>query len=309
MAGAFTHFIISNVAKTKRSIIGAELWQMLNKNYRFLFLGSASPDLPYLSLKTGEVNWADVMHYEKTNSIAEKGFIKLKSIWQVKTPADEVKLVWLFGYISHLVADATIHPVVEAIVGPYQGNEIKHRLCEMTQDSIIYNLQMKTEIRYSEFSEMVKFCKESEYFDELMNFWQKLTVDNYQEKNEEPHPKLWFATYSEAIDAAEGGSELVALFRHIGIGEKLIYKTRTEIEKDYSQDFLNYFKKIMLPNGSYGSFQKDAFDKSVINVADAWKKLYDGLNTDIIVTQIIKNWNLDTGRDMDATEQTVTYWV
>jgi hypothetical protein len=67
MAGAFTHFIICDVAKRKRSSLGLELWRFLNKYSEFLFLGAASPDLPYLSFKTGEVNWADVMHYEKTS--------------------------------------------------------------------------------------------------------------------------------------------------------------------------------------------------------------------------------------------------
>ena len=64
MAGAFTHFVICDQAKSKKKVLGVELWQLLNKYYQFLFLGAASPDLPYLSFKTGCVNWADVMHYE-----------------------------------------------------------------------------------------------------------------------------------------------------------------------------------------------------------------------------------------------------
>lgn len=81
MAGAFTHFILCDQGKAKSSALGLEVWQLLNKHYRFLFLGAASPDLPYLSLKLGNVNWADVMHYEKTNSIMESGYAKLKETW------------------------------------------------------------------------------------------------------------------------------------------------------------------------------------------------------------------------------------
>lgn len=307
MAGAFTHFIISNLAKSKRSILGRDLWQLLNRHYQFLFLGSASPDLPYLSLKTGSVNWADVMHYEKTNSIVKDGHEKIKINWNVKTPTDEAKFVWLMGYVSHLVADATIHPVVEAIVGKYEEHKEDHRLCEMTQDSLIYNTIMKTDIRYSEFSEMLKFCRESEHFDKLMDFWKALVLNNYREKAEDPHLALWFTTYAEAIDTAEGGSELVALFRHIGIAEKYIYRTREEIEKDYSQDYVRYFREVKLPTGSNGNFQKYAFEKAVANVTDAWKKLYEGLKAEIIVAQVIRNWNLDTGIDMDTNIK--TYWV
>ncbi len=309
MAGAFTHFILCDQAKSKRSELGLELWQLLNRHYRFLFLGAASPDLPYLSLKLGSINWADVMHYEKTNSIVESGYTELKNILVSKRPSDEVKFVWLMGYVSHLIADATIHPVVEAIVGPYKENKDEHRLCEMTEDSIIYNIYKKTEIRYSEFSEMVKFCDESRYFDELMDFWGELILSNYQEKNEESHPTLWFTTYGEAIDAAEGGSEFVALFRHIGLGVNLIYKTSEEIEKDYPQDYSKYFKEVKLPGASMGPFKEMAFEKAMNNVINAWRKLYDGLKSEIVVAQILKNWNLDTGVDMGSSEGEVTYWA
>jgi hypothetical protein len=309
MAGAFTHFILCDQGKAKSSALGLEVWQLLNKHYRFLFLGAASPDLPYLSLKLGHVNWADVMHYEKTNSIVESGYATLKETWSSRTPADEVKFVWLMGYVSHLIADATIHPVVEAIVGPYKENPDEHRLCEMTQDSIIYNIHRKTEIRYSEFSEMVKFCNESQYFSELMDFWEELTINNYQEKNEEPYPAFWFNTYAEAIDAAEGGSKFVALFRHIGLGEDFIYKTSTEIEREYPQDYVNYFKEVQLPGGMKGPFKERVFERAMDNVIAAWRMLYDGLRSPIVVAQIIRNWNLDTGVDMESAEGRVTYWA
>lgn len=309
MAGAYTHFIICDEGKSRRLALGTELWQLLNKHYRFLFLGAASPDLPYLSLKLGHVNWADVMHYEKTNSIVESGYATLKGTWSSRTPADEVKFMWLMGYVSHLIADATIHPVVEAIVGPYKENPDEHRLCEMTQDSIIYNIHRKTEIRYSEFSEMVKFCNESQYFSELMDFWEELTINNYQEKNEEPYPAFWFNTYAEAIDAVEGGSKFVALFRHIGLGEDLIYKTSTEIEREYPQDYVNYFKEVQLPGGMKGPFKERVFERAMDNVIAAWRMLYDGLRSEIVVAQIIRNWNLDTGVDMESAEGRVTYWA
>ncbi|MFB3885136.1 MAG: zinc dependent phospholipase C family protein [Thermodesulfobacteriota bacterium] len=314
MAGAFTHFILCDVAKSKRSELGLELWQLLNRHYRFLFLGAASPDLPYLSVRSGRINWADVMHYEKTNSIVETGYAQLKKSFASKSPfaihpepVEWIKFVWLMGYVSHLIADATIHPVVEATVGPYEENKGEHRLCELTEDSIIYNIYRRGEIRYSEFSEVIKFCDESRYFVELIDFWTELMLSNYPEKKEEPRPAIWFITYGEAIDAAEGGSQFVALFRHIGLGASLIYKTSEEIEKEYPQDYLKYFKEVRLPGASKGPFKEAAFEKAMDNVISAWKKLYEGLKSEIVVSQIVKNWNLDTGVDMGSGE--VTYWA
>lgn len=305
MAGAFTHFVICDQAKSKKKVLGVELWQLLNKYYQFLFLGAASPDLPYLSFKTGCVNWADVMHYERTNSMFQSGYAQMKTIWPKKTPADEAKFIWLMGFASHLIADATIHPVVQAIVGSYQDNPTEHRVCEMTQDSLIYNLYRKTDIRYSEFSEMLKFCKDSPHFRSLMEFWENLLEVSYREKGEEPEPALWFNTYSTAIGAA-GESKIFAFFRHLGIAEKLVYKTRSEIEKLYPDDWIKYFKAVKLPDWTTGPFNDLVFMKALNNVTSAWRNLYDGLKSQIVVAEVLRNWNLDTGVDMNSGQ--VTFW-
>jgi hypothetical protein len=309
MAGAFTHFIVCDVAKRKRSIVDPEMRRLLNKHSEFLFLGAASPDLPYLSFKTGDINWADVMHYEKTNGIAINGHKELKKVWASGQTADEIRLVWLWGFISHLVADATIHPVVQAIVGAYAQNKSEHRLCEMTQDSLIYFERKKTDIRYAEFSSALKFCSKSEHFYSVMDFWTEVGAKTYSDKDEKPEPELWFTTYTKAIDAAEGGSDIVALFRHLGIGKGFIYKTRDEIVLEFPQDYEKYYAKAKLPDGRIGSFSKNGFDKTVDNVIDAWNKLYAGLTSTVNVASIIKNWYLDTGVDMDSPDGEVTYWL
>lgn len=309
MAGAFTHFIICDVAKKKRSSLGLDLWRFLNKYSEFLFLGAASPDLPYLSFKTGEVNWADVMHYEKTNSIAISGYDELKRIWPSRNSADEIKFVWLMGYVSHLVADATIHPIVQVIVGPYEGNEKEHRICEMTQDSLIFNEYKNNDIYYAEFSSILKFCGKSEAFDNLMEFWKSQAIQNYQDKNEEPHPSLWFKTYTEAVDSAEGGSNVIALFRHIGVAKEYIYRPKAKILSDYPQYYQNYYKEVKLPNGTTGSFRKEGFERAINNVISAWNLLYSGLNSNIVVADVIRNWDPDTGVNLDSPNGEVTYWV
>lgn len=309
MAGAFTHLIICDVAKRKRSSLGTDLWRLLNKYSEFLFLGAVSPDLPYLSFKTGKINWADVMHYEKTNSIATSGHKTIKTIWNSKSVADEIKFIWLMGYASHLVADATIHPIVQAIVGPYEQNKKEHLICEMTQDSLVFNKYKNSDIYYAEFSSILKFCGESKSFYELMEFWEHQVVENYSDKNEVPNPKLWFKTYSEVIDSAEGGSGIVALFRHIGTVKEYIYKPKDEILSDYPEYNQEYYKKVKLPGGTVSSFKKEGFDRAVNNVVTVWNLLYAGLNKDIVITDNIKNWNLDTGVNMDSPDGEVTYWV
>jgi len=153
---------------------------------------------------------------------------------------------------------------------------------------------------------MLRFCKDSPHYKSLMDFWEDLLEENYREKGEDPDPPLWFDTYSTAIDAA-GESNLLALFRHIGIAEKLIYKTRAEIEKDYPNDFLKYFKAVRFPDGGTGPFKETVFEKTLDNVTSAWKTLYNGLKSELFMAQVIKNWNLDTGVDMNS--GLVTFWT
>jgi hypothetical protein len=206
MAGTFTHFIVCDAAKANRKALPADLRKLLNRHSQFLFLGAVSPDLPYLSFKTGEINWADVMHHEHTNAMAINAHEALKKAWRTGGAPEEIQLVWLMGLVSHLVTDATIHPIVQAIVGRYEENKEEHRICEMAQDSLIYFEIKKMEICYSEFSSILKFCQESPHVDALIRFWAKQTVKAFPDKNEDPDPALWLETYSDAIDAAEGGS-------------------------------------------------------------------------------------------------------
>ncbi len=308
MAGAFTHFMICDEAKRRYKDLPFDLFRLLNKHSEFLFLGAASPDLPYLSFKTGNVNWADVMHYENTNGMVKTGFSDLKSRYQADSPAEAIQFAWLMGYVSHLVADATVHPVVQAIVGPYEQNKDEHRLCEMTQDSLLFREIKNNDVYYAEYSSALKFCAHSAYFGQLMEFWQQQALANYGYKEEEPHPSLWFKTYTEAVDSAEGGSETVALFRHLGIAEGYLYKTSEEIRENHKDHYHRYYGKVLLPDGSKGSFRDDVFERAVNNVLEAWKKYYAGLITASSVNNIVRNWNLDTGEDMEQPGKVVTYW-
>jgi hypothetical protein len=113
------------------------------------------------------------MHYEKTNGIAVNGHGELKGRWATHQPQHEILLAWLLGFVSHLVTDATIHPIVQATVGEYSSHKEQHRTCEMTQDSLIFNEVKNNDVTYAEFSEVLKFCAESPEFPTLMAFWKR----------------------------------------------------------------------------------------------------------------------------------------
>ncbi len=307
MAGTFTHFTICKEGLSRQAVLGSDLRQFLNKYSQFVYLGAVSPDLAYLSFKTGHTNWADVMHYEKTNSIVISGFEELRTAGLMRAPVEVVKLAWLLGYASHLVTDATIHPVVNATVGDYAHHQTEHRVCEMTQDSLIFYETYSSDIAYAEFSQILEYCRDSDAFEPLMEFWKSQLLQNYPEKGEEPHPSVWFKTYAdEAIDAAEGGSKLVGLFRHLGLAKTYLYHTKAEIEANYPADKHDFYDAVKTPKG-VGPFWDLGFEKAVTNVTAAWKSLYAGLSYGLVVAEVVKNWNLDTGEDMDN-PGVFTFW-
>jgi len=307
MPAPFTHLLIVDEARSREDALGTALWQFLNKYYRFLYLGAESPDLPYLSV--GGTEWADAMHYNRTNSLVISGFEALRGLWSFRTPGDEIKCAWLLGYVSHMVADAAIHPIVNAIVGPYEDHKTEHRICELTMDSLIFHERKHCDITYAEYSEALKFCNDSQHFHEMMEFWRNLLRNSYPEIDDEPHPALWFITYANTIDAVEGGSVVAAFFRHLGAGGNYFYLTSDEIIEEHPEDYRKYYMEVQLPWGSKGSFAEDGFEKAVSKLVPIWKGLYDGLTgAGLQVSQWVRNWNLDTGGDSDNQGLT-TFWV
>jgi hypothetical protein len=79
------------------------------------------------------------MHYMRTNELPIWTLIDIGNRNILTRPDGENELAWVCGYMSHCVVDATVHPIVKAIVGPYQANKEQHRLCELAQDSLLYS--------------------------------------------------------------------------------------------------------------------------------------------------------------------------
>jgi hypothetical protein len=299
MSGSFVHQFICGEAIAKIST--ENLRQLVNNYKQFVYLGSESPDLPYLSF-SGETDWADVMHYEKTNSMAINGFEILRSRWSPAPPdTNKVKLAWLLGYVSHMIVDVTIHPIINAIVGPYVLHQDDHRRCEMTQDSLLFYEISGGELSYSNWLEHMMSCRANPFLlDDLMEFWKDNLLGAYPERAENADPGSWFRRYTEAIRVSEGDFGIKPMFRHIGRLNKYFYQTVDEIMEKNPEYASKYYYEVKLPDGSIGPFKQFGFDKAVSNVVNAWEQLYNNLSSfGLDFFMVIKNWDLDTGIDKD----------
>ncbi|MBE0645519.1 MAG: zinc dependent phospholipase C family protein [Bacteroidetes bacterium] len=302
MAGAFTHMAIVAEAKARLSP-STEFGNIFRRKLKFVTMGSVSPDIPYLShLELLGVNWADIMHYHSTNGIVHNGLHTLR----VTKDSGEYwieKLAWLAGFVSHLVADATIHPIVEAIVGPCTDPKTmgNHTECEMTQDVLVFETRNQ-ELRSAEYTDHLLACKRDAAFSAVLEFWAEHAKVNCPSAGT-PGTKGMFDRYFLQMDAAEGGYALAAAFRHIGI--TYAYKSAADLRKDKTK--LNrYFEKVKLPNGGTGAFMTEGFARAVQNTVDIWNKMDRYLFSTDNVAEIVPNWNLDTGIDQDTNKR--TYW-
>lgn len=128
----------------------AFLDNVLNKYHTFMELGSLGPDLPYftkwISLHNpkhpeGVDQWSYQLHSRQPNLYPLRLFeiIWKESDFEKADWADEDHCKWAFacGFLTHVAADQTIHPLVNQIAGHYYelpAAREKHKQCEIRQD-------------------------------------------------------------------------------------------------------------------------------------------------------------------------------
>jgi len=304
MAGAFTHMTIVEEA-IKSFPVDQALGKILRANRNFLTLGSVSPDIPYLAhLALEGPTWADIMHYNRANGIVINALHSLRTA-KTKGKIWRYQLAWLLGFVGHLVADATIHPIVESIVGPYTDKDTRgnHRECEMIQDVMIFKDVMNLELSAAEYTDFLKACIDHPSFDKVAFFWAAHAEVNCSMAGPFPTERI-IKSYVKELDTAEGGNALARAFRHFGID--YAYRTYSDITKNSPELVKKYYSDIQLPNGMTGSFLKHGFEYAARNLVAVWSKIERSLFSTENISSIIPNWNLDTGVDQDSAVR--TYW-
>ncbi len=304
MAGPFTHMTIVENA-TKSFSVETRFGGILRNNINFLTLGSVSPDLPYLSQLAMEGStWADIMHYYRTNGIVKNA---LHSLSAAKNKNDiwEFQLAWLLGFVGHLVTDATIHPIVESIVGPYTDESVhsNHRECEMVQDVMILKDVMNLELSKAKYTDFLMSCFQHPSLKKVEDFWAIHAKINCPTVGDFPVDKI-MKSYIEILSTAEGGNEIAKVSRHFG--SNYFYSTHSDLMEKSPELVKKYYSNIQLPNGLMISFQTDGFDYAVKNLVAIWSKIDRSFFSTENIANIIPNWNLDTGIDQETDIK--TYW-
>jgi hypothetical protein len=312
MPATFAHCLIARKAIEHIGVEATRYSGILKMKNNFVVMGATGPDYPYLTdvFKYGVLhighNWSNRMHYENVTGFIGEGLQKLS---KMNKNSDEFQtcLAWLFGYVSHVIADSFMHPVINCIVnGIYIFTHVEHGHCELIQDVYIFKKITGTDIIQAAPKDQGTFgylnilddCSDpddpNKIHPYIRAFWPDLLRTAHPQAAtyfKDINPDEWHKNYKSRVDFI---SNARSIFRHVlDIADAPRYVAASAIEPT---DREKYIDKIVLPDYSITTYD-DVFDRAVKLVVSKWKNLFlriqDGKNSPLPVD----NWDLDTGVD------------
>ena len=320
MPGAFAHMIAAEEARSLLEKRGFRLPTLvLNRFPQWMQAGTAGPDYPYLhhvlTSTDSSDNWADLLHYTRTGDVVRAGAAHLRAAFPASRDQESFQraLAWFYGYASHVVFDASIHPVVRAIVGEYENNKTEHRACEMFMDSWLYAEIYGIELTNSEWADYLRALTDQttgQLDQDVANLWAAMLQTTYPDKFRTNPPQIhaWHRAYVDKLDAADVN---VGFFRHLASKKGLVYIPSAKIKP---ADLKRYIQDAKLPAGNL--FGREAmnygeiFRFGVENVVRFWEEITRVIEGDGDPQLAgLPNWNLDKGTiDPEGTGD-ATLWV
>jgi hypothetical protein len=320
MPGAFAHMIAADTAKRQLESQGFKLPQLvLNSQPQWLQAGTVGPDYPYLHhiLTSHDLSdrWSDLLHYVNTGDVVRAGVRILRSRYsQDKGKKDFNRaLAWLYGYASHVVFDASVHPVVRAIVGEYEQHKTEHRACEMFMDSFIYHEVFGIELDNSQWVDYMKALTDDTtggMDPSVAALWNAMLQEIHPSDYRTNPPQLdaWQEAYVEKLDLADHNA---IFFRHAAAENAVFYVLSTKIQP---ADMTKYIEKALLPKNNRFSLEtmhyRDIFKFGADNIARFWIMITAAIEGtgDPTLPEML-NWNLDKGTIDAKGVGDATLWV
>jgi hypothetical protein len=312
MPATFTHCLLAREAIERLGKSKLYPGVLKTKNH-FVVMGSTGPDYPYLTdvftygaLHFGH-NWSNRMHYENIGGFIRAGVKKLSLINEKKSEQFQNCLAWFAGYVSHVIADSYLHPVVNSTVnGTYLFTQKEHGRCELVQDIYIFNNKTGTDICVAAardratfgYLEILDDCSDPQDLEKvhphIREFWSELlkTAHPYASAYfKDIDPDTWHKNYKNRVDFAANGR---SIFRHVlDIANAPRYVPWADISKEERS---KYIDNVKTPGAkeSYDTLFSQAADR----IVSTWKALLPFIeNGQYPSMTFIKDWNLDTGVD------------
>lgn len=310
MPGAYAHITAARLAAENIDAVPGlpqEAKPLILENLEFVQLGALGPDFPYLDLYHRDNKaWADAMHY---NSVDKRILTGIGVAAGMQGDDRDRALAWLLGFTAHVITDVTIHPIVEAKVGRYEGHELEHRICEMHQDVYIFTTRSGLDFQRAEFlKRMTRLCsdpkQDSHLHPSVASLWEQMLkrTDGALYKKVEPHIDAWFYWFS-AVAGGIVDDHFIGLGRHVFPWlDGYAYPLPGDVDR------AEYIDALKLPDGLPGTMSYDqVFSQAVANVRQSWAAVAsDVLTGGSLAVALLQDWDLDTGMDKRAKAR--TYW-
>jgi hypothetical protein len=314
MAGGYTHLTIADELCSRTALdVGAPggaglLGEVANTQRHFVFLGAVSPDYPYFGKGTP---WADRMHREKTDGVVLKSLARIREMRGHAPGSDTWRkcLAWLLGYVSHVAADVTIHPIVNLKVGTYELNKDRHRECEMHQDVLIYVARKGLDLQQAhQIVTQVLACNDPKVHypdldDDVEDVWGTALESTYGARPDNGALDFWHAGFTGLVSVAERGSKIPLIGRYL-MNAAYAYPDQANLNAGYYSQLgtpldgtVNAQDGQPRPGGAPMDFPA-IFDKALGHARDLWTAIGDDLaGTGPDATGAFGDWSLDTGVD------------
>jgi hypothetical protein len=315
MPATFAHFLMAREAIERMGAEDALYSGVLKMKNNFVVMGAAGPDYPYLTdvilygvLHIGH-NWANRMHYENVTRFIGEGVNKL-SMMDKKGDQFETCLAWLAGYVSHVIADSFVHPVINRIVnGIYIFTHEEHGHCELIQDIYIFKKITDTDIinaaaqdqKTFAYLDILNDCSDPEDPDKIhphiRSFWGDLLQAAHPHASpyfKDINPDEWHKNYKARVNFI---ADARSIFRHVlDIANAPRYVAWTKIGQAERE---KYTEDCLLPDGSSCSYET-LFERTVNLMVSKWKALFSLIDTGGgSLPLLVRDWDLDTGVDED----------
>jgi hypothetical protein len=298
MAGPYAHILVCEQA-SKSATLDEDLRHLLETNACLRSLGAVSPDLPAIWDKlpvVGGGNWSNRFHTindtrEKkipTNLVVEKAFAEIRSMKDDK--ARFAGLVWLLGYVGHVVTDVVIHPVVRQCIkqatsqGVSDGG-VLHQRVEIVMDTMLVRaLLKKEEVADAPVLNWLENANRDPERAQVMAAWSKAIREAYGESAD---PALWYKYYVDALSIANDSP-----FQFRGY-------TYPQFADIPGFERTMYYDDLVLPNDTLGPYT-GVFNLAVAKVADRWSTVWNRWTSGADLKGVIPNWDLNSGQNYTA---------
>lgn len=307
MAGAFTHLTLLEEA-LGNPLLNKDLKKILRGQRKYAMFGSVSPDLPYLSMLKAT---ADAFHHQATRGFIDACCAHVRAQGPINTITQRSKLAWIFGYVSHIIEDVVIHPIVAAEVGSVldPGTSGDHRTCEMLQDSMVFQHFHANELFEAEYIDLLMNVSKSPDYSSVVEMWGAAIAGAYQFDFTNPSIEMWLWRFITALDLVEDGRGIADFTRHIFDHEtrNLLYQSAVDIRRLRPQELERFYDAITLPDGSKSDFLTHGFQKAIDELIPIWNELYRKMiDPGEPLIALIPNLNLDDGINAETNE--MEFW-